>query len=266
MLILVAVTVTVAKDGGLFETARTAKTGTQKEADRENLLAALTTGYQEGGDFDLAKVSLPTTTMKWCNESDESFDLAENIRPSANGNWVITKSNNKFYVDKYGNILNKPATDPSKNEESYITFSKDTKLPKFTVAESIPEKDYSKFSYAETDKDGKHETNQIWFHNDKGDEFAIKVYGEESVIVLEFSDTDYTYALKATTFEDTAFPETGWYVRDNDGNFITTKLSKQDFPIMEPGWILGDSIGSKYEDSAIDTMNEYFGQLFIEVK
>ncbi len=45
MLILVAVTVTVAKDGGLFETARTAKTGTQKEADRENLVAAAVGAY-----------------------------------------------------------------------------------------------------------------------------------------------------------------------------------------------------------------------------
>ena len=45
MLILVVVTVTVAKDGGLFETARTAKTGTQKEADRENLVAAAVGAY-----------------------------------------------------------------------------------------------------------------------------------------------------------------------------------------------------------------------------
>ena len=113
MLILVAVTINLAADGGLFENARTAKSGTQKELDRENLLAAVTSGYQEGGDFDIAKVTLPTD-KKWCNKDDTSFDSTVSKKPSNEGNWVITKSNNKFYVDKDGNILdNEP---PSKTD------------------------------------------------------------------------------------------------------------------------------------------------------
>ena len=104
MLILVAVTVTVAKDGGLIETARTAKTGTQREVDREHLLAALMTGFKEGGDFDITEVTLPAD-MKWCKEGDSEYPGNEVTPIKGQGCWVITKNNNKFYVDEYGTIL-----------------------------------------------------------------------------------------------------------------------------------------------------------------
>ena len=118
MLILVAVTVTVAKDGGLIETARTAKTVTQREVDREHLLAALMTGFKEGGDFDITEVTLPAD-MKWCEEGDSEYPGNEVTPIKGQGCWVITKNNNKFYVDEYGTILDDEPKELISFEEAY---------------------------------------------------------------------------------------------------------------------------------------------------
>lgn len=119
MLILVVVTVTIAKDGGLFTTARTAKTGTQKEADRENLLIEVMGGFKAGGEFDISAVNLPDN-MKWCDKGDNDYNSASNEQPSkGEASWVITENNNKFYVDAYGNIQNEPTQEPITWEEAY---------------------------------------------------------------------------------------------------------------------------------------------------
>ena len=103
MLILVGVTINLATNGGLFEKARTAKTGTQREVDREHLLAALMTGVKEGGDFDITEVTLPTD-MEWCEEGDSEYPGNEITPIKGQGCWVITKNNNKFYVNENGNL------------------------------------------------------------------------------------------------------------------------------------------------------------------
>ena len=119
MLILVVVTVTIAKDGGLFTTARNAKTSTQKEADRENLLIEVMGGFKAGGEFDISAVNLPDN-MKWCDKDDNDFNNANKEHPSkGEASWVITKNNNKFYVDAYGNVQNEPTQESITWEEAY---------------------------------------------------------------------------------------------------------------------------------------------------
>ena len=59
MLILVAVTVTVAKDGGLFETARTAKKDTAYESEEENLLL-----YKYGESYNYEDGTLDLKNLK----------------------------------------------------------------------------------------------------------------------------------------------------------------------------------------------------------
>ena len=82
MLILVAVTVTVAKDGGLFTTARQAKVDTAYKAEEETLLT-----YKYGEDYDAAtgelnleevKLKLEADTDKWVNLSlnEDKTELA----------------------------------------------------------------------------------------------------------------------------------------------------------------------------------------------
>lgn len=118
MLILVVVTVTIAKDGGLFTTARNAKTSTQKEADRENLLIEVMGGFKAGGEFDISAVNLPDN-MKWCDEGDNDFNSVSKGQPSkGEASWVITKNNNKFYVDAYGNVQNEPTQESITWEEA----------------------------------------------------------------------------------------------------------------------------------------------------
>ncbi len=106
MLILVGVTINLAANGGLFEKSRTAKTETQREVDRENLLAALISGYKEDGNFEIAKVELPER-VKWIKSKE---DLTVIETPNLTGNWVITENKNKFFIDKYGNILDDEPT------------------------------------------------------------------------------------------------------------------------------------------------------------
>lgn len=111
MLILVVVTINLATNGDLFAKARTAETGTQREVERENLLAALISGFNNG-DFDITAVKLPND-MKWCNKDDTEYTGQDTINPTkGEGCWVITRSNNKFYVDGDGSI----------SDESPITY------------------------------------------------------------------------------------------------------------------------------------------------
>ena len=59
MLILVGVTINVSLNGGLFETTQLAADGTKKEAEKEQLLAAVLAAVGTDGEVDFAKVVLP---------------------------------------------------------------------------------------------------------------------------------------------------------------------------------------------------------------
>ena len=105
MLILVAVTVNLANEkGGLFVTTRKAASETQAAAEKETLSAELVGAIKAGGEFDISAVNLPDN-MKWCDEGDNDFNSVNKEHPSkGEASWVITKNNNKFYVNKNGNL------------------------------------------------------------------------------------------------------------------------------------------------------------------
>ena len=92
MLILVAVTINVALKGGLLEKAKDATTKTSREVSREQIVAAMIGAYDNNGNFIKANVELPEET-KWCLK-DENYSNA-----SGEGNYVVTKNNEKFYVN-----------------------------------------------------------------------------------------------------------------------------------------------------------------------
>ena len=115
MLILVGVTVNVALQGGLFGKAENATTGTTKHADKEQLISAMVGGVQTGGKFVMTDVTLPDGA-KWITSKENVTAIAS---PSENGNWVMTESGNKFYIDKYGNVL---------DDESNITAQEGTTI------------------------------------------------------------------------------------------------------------------------------------------
>ena len=105
MLILVAVTVNLANEkGGLFVTTRKAASETKAAAEKETLSAELVGAIKAGGEFDISAVNLPDN-MKWCDEGDNDFNSVSKGQPSkGEASWVITKNNNKFYVNKNGNL------------------------------------------------------------------------------------------------------------------------------------------------------------------
>ena len=125
MLILVAVTINLALNGGLFTRAKNATVQTQKEVEREQLINCMTGGYNDSGIFVVESVEnkLPEGA-KWCRESDETYsNTPDNITLSEDGNWVITENNNKFFIDKYGRVLDKKtSTQAEKDKEELISI------------------------------------------------------------------------------------------------------------------------------------------------
>ena len=113
MLILVAVTINVALNGGLFGKAKDAKVKTQKEVEREQLLEAVVSAYNNQGSFAIGSVDMPDD-MEWVAGKEAAYTGSSTTTPSNDGNWVATKNGNYFYIDSYGNILDE---EPEKPEE-----------------------------------------------------------------------------------------------------------------------------------------------------
>ena len=72
MLILVGVTITVALNGGLFDSATQAATETKKEAEKEQLLSAVVGAIGTDGKVDSTKISLPEGFTKDESKSTSS--------------------------------------------------------------------------------------------------------------------------------------------------------------------------------------------------
>ena len=127
MLILVAVTVNLANEnGGLFVTTRKAASETQAVAEKETLSAELVGAIKAGGEFDISAVNLPDN-MKWCDEGDNDFNSVSKGQPSkGEASWVITKNNNKFYVNENGNLSDTaPMTYEDALAKGWVYFEED---------------------------------------------------------------------------------------------------------------------------------------------
>ena len=72
MLILVGVTISVALNGGLFNTAKDAATNTIVEAEKEQLLSAVVAAVGSNGKVDSTKISLPEGFIEDANKSTET--------------------------------------------------------------------------------------------------------------------------------------------------------------------------------------------------
>ena len=104
MLILVGVTINVALNGGLFQKAKSAADGTQKQVSKEQLISAMVAAYNNNGKFVKEDVELPEET-KWCNENETYENAANNVNIC---DWVVTKQNEKFYIGSDGGLYQNP--------------------------------------------------------------------------------------------------------------------------------------------------------------
>ena len=105
MLILVAVTVTITKDGGLFTTARTAQKDTAYNAEQENLLM-----YMYGEDYNATTGLLNLEGVKAKLETDNSTSnrwASITLNDTKTELTVVgTQSGKKHTIDSKGNVSN----------------------------------------------------------------------------------------------------------------------------------------------------------------
>ena len=102
MLILVGVTINVALNGGLFQKAKNAASGTQKQADKEELLVAVFGTVNSRGDLDVASLTIDGWTKSAAKQDTGGKTYYE---------FTKTKTGNKFYVyAETGEILEEEPT------------------------------------------------------------------------------------------------------------------------------------------------------------
>ena len=134
MLILVGVTINIALNGGLFQKAKIAADGTQKEVEREELIVAMVGAYDSTGSFDIDNLDDLPEEAKWCTKEDITYSETTEANPtegeSWTGSWVITKNNNKFYIDINGAVLEQ---EPEKNNP-WIGWGLDSSKVKYDVS------------------------------------------------------------------------------------------------------------------------------------
>lgn len=259
MLILVVVTVNLANEnGGLLVTTRRAKTETQVETDRENLLLAVMGGFKEGGEFDIAQVKLED--MKWCKKGDKKYLDTESTTPqTGDGCWIITKANSKFYVDKDGNILDDEPT-PEIFKAGALVLNGAT----ITFNETITEPNITE-NFADIDQ------KSITMNNENGDEIEIYFYGDKNnkvAICIDYYngnaspeiDEEYMYLFEDGYVFDPEYDgtinytEPGWYKKGEEK--VWPRITKEQYPK-----ITGLKVDSNANNIAL--ANKYFKDVII---
>ena len=105
MLILVAVTISVALNGGLFNNAKDASSKTQKEAIKEELIVTMLGALDSSGNFSKDNITKLPKDTKWCTASQD-YENATNDKSTCD--WIVTKSNEKYYIGKDGGLYENP--------------------------------------------------------------------------------------------------------------------------------------------------------------
>ena len=141
MLILVGVTVTVAINGGLFNTAKSAATNTMVEAEREQLLSAVVTAYDpETGTINKAKLEANLGTG-W---SLAEGDTAPYTVTSPKGNkFTVSADGTIEYTGKGGDTPTPPSGDdvPSTYTETIANLPEKVEVIKYKDLETVANSD-----------------------------------------------------------------------------------------------------------------------------
>ena len=136
MLILVGVTVTVAINGGLFNTAKSAATNTMVEAEREQLLSAVVTAYDpETGTINKAKLEANLGTG-W---SLAEGDTAPYTATSPKGNKFTVSADGTIEYTGKGGDDNPPSGDdvPSTYTETIADLPETVGVIKYKDLETV---------------------------------------------------------------------------------------------------------------------------------
>ena len=118
MLILVGVTINVALNGGLFQKAKVAADGTQKQAEKEELMAAAFGTVDTKGDLQITKIALESVLSQGWEIDDENTFTDNN-----NQIWYTCTSpkGNTYYLNTTTGEIKE--TEPTSNPNPSGTFT-----------------------------------------------------------------------------------------------------------------------------------------------
>ena len=252
MLILVAVTVTVAKDGGLFETARTAKTGTQKEADRENLVAAAV------GAYDVRSQEVKEEELK------QNLGNEWSIENQTNYYKVTSPKGNEFKV----NIKNAIVEDNDGGKESqnqdeidWNSYVNGETVPTFTINSAIPTKDWA--NWPTTNYNGKG-PNEVRFQIIRNSDSYIWDYeysdSEKCFTIFHDDYESYSYYWNAS---DSPLGKIGWVFKQTPS---ATPTEADTLPVFTDCTIeLYDTVPDNEKTEYAEKLNTFLKDIFILV-
>ena len=250
MLILVAVTVTVAKDGGLFETARTAKTGTQKEADRENLVAAAVGAYDARSQEVKAEELKQNLGNEWSIENQTNYYKVT----SPNGNEFKVNIKNATVEDNDG------GKEPqNQGEIDWNKYVNGETVPKFTINSVIPTKEWDKWPTTNYDGKGPNEVRfQIIINN--SDPWDYQYEKDNKCFCIFHGDNEsYDYYWNES---DSPIGKAGWIFKPTNG----TPIVADTLPEFTNCTIeLYDTVPDNEKTEYAEKLNTFLKDIFILV-
>ena len=236
MLILVGVTINVALNGGLFQKAKNASTQTQREIEREQLISTILGAYNSRGSFVINNVinGLPEDVM-WCTKEDTTYsDTTETLPSEENwaGSWVITKNNNKFYIDKDGSVLDE---EPKLSTNQYGFYEEVVYMGRGEIGEDT----YTYF--------------YVYFPQNSTTTFYIKSIIGDFEAVNETADMNIITGGKTYTLNDESTVTISGVIIESDFAYITRYVPRMN--ILENGnirWITPELQNGEYSDIPLD--------------
>ena len=252
MLILVAVTVTVAKDGGLFETARTAKTGTQKEADRENLVAAAVGAY-DARSQEVKKEELKQNLgNEWSVEKQTNYYKVT----SPNGNEFKVNIGNAAVEDNDGGKESQ-----NQDEIDWNSYVNGETVPTFTINSVIPTKDWSNWPTTNYDGKGPNEVRFQIIRNSDSYTWDYEYRDSEKCFTIFHDDYEsYEYYWDASA---SPIGKIGWVFRPTRDD---TRTEADTLPVFTDCTIeLYDTVPDNEKTEYAEKLNTFLKDIFILV-
>ena len=233
MLILVGVTVTVAINGGLFNTAKSAATNTMVEAEREQLLSAVVTAYDpETGTINKAKLEANLGTG-W---SLAEGDTAPYTATSPKGNkFTVSADGTIEYTGKGGDTPTPPSGDdvPSTYTETIANLPEKVEVIKYKDLETVANSD-------------------IKTAVDTGKIKAVLKEGEYiAPIPTEFE-------VSTVSGENTI--SGGLVIKEGANEYVFIPCTEENYTEEDLGPLTGTDGSSKKENDSQELLNYYYGE------
>ena len=232
MLILVGVTVTVAINGGLFNTAKSAATNTMVEAEREQLLSAVVTAYDpETGTINKAKLEANLGTG-W---SLAEGDTAPYTATSPKGNKFTVSADGTIEYTGKGGDDNPPSGDdvPSTYTETIADLPETVGVIKYKDLETVANLDIK--TAVDTGK--------------------IKAVLKEGEYIAPIPTG---FEVSTVSGENTI--SGGLVIKEGANEYVFIPCTEENYTEEDLGPLTGTDGSSKKENDSQELLNYYYGE------